>query len=225
MNTRTTPSNALVSPLIHPGFVPYVTIDQAGVNSFLKAIAVSAVGQAIILAALGIKVVAMSMPNMSREPRCKLVLPKGAWVSNLKWMQDENKRQARFLEMICWLISGPVAEFSFDESDHYGDLGLEDIEGSYRFLSAYESAHNVRHDYVLGGCNFVVERLLGQYYEVAEAMVAHLSAHGSLDEKEIAGYLSCVRVEALGQQAMVAFQEPWIEDEADRVHRMFIGVG
>lgn len=225
MNTRTTPSNAPASPLIHPGFMPYVTIDQAGVNSFLMAIAFSAVGQAIILAALGIKVLAMIMPNMSREPRCKLVLPKNAWVNNLKWMHNEHKRQAQFLEMICWQISGAVAEFAFDESEHFGSLGLEDIEGSYKFTSAYETSHNIRHDYVLAGCNFVVGRLLGQHYEVAEAMVAHLSAHGSLNEEEIAGYLSCVSVEELGQQAMAVFQEPWIEDEAERVQRMFIGVG
>jgi hypothetical protein len=211
--------------LIHPGFVPYVTIDQAGVNSFLKAIAVSAVGQAIILAALGIEVVAMIMPNMSREPRCKLVLPKNAWVNNLKWMNDEKRRQARFLEMTCWQISGAVAEFTFDESEHYGSLGLEDIEGSYKFTSAYETSHNIPRNQVLAGCNFVVGRLLGQHYEVAEAMVAHLASHGSMNEEEAARYLSCVRVEELGQQAMAAFQEPWIEDETDRVERMFIGVG
>ncbi len=225
MNARTTSSAQPTGTTIHPGFMPYVTIDQAGVNSFLKAIAVSAVGQAIILAALGIKVMAIIMPNMSGEPRCKLVLPKGAWVNNLKWKHNVHKRQAQFLEMTCWQISGAVAEFSFDESEHYGSLGLEDIEGSYKFLSAYESAHNIRHDYVLGGCTFVVGRLLGKYFEVAEAMVAHLSTHGSLNEEEIARYLSCVRVEELGQQAMAVFQEPWIEDEAERVHRMFIGVG
>ena len=167
----------------------------------------------------------MIMPNMSREPRCKLVLPKNAWVNSLKWMDDEKRRQARFLEMTCWQISGAVAELTFDESEHFGSLGLEDIEGSYKFLSAYESAHSVRGDYVLGGCTFVVERLLSKHFEVAEAMAAHLAAQGSLDELEIARYLSGVPKEELGQQAMAVFQEPWIEDEADRVHRMFIGLG
>jgi hypothetical protein len=38
--------------LIHPGFMPYVTINQVGVNDFLKAVAVNGVGQAITLAAL-----------------------------------------------------------------------------------------------------------------------------------------------------------------------------
>ena len=211
--------------VIHPGFMSYVAIDNKGVNDFLKAIAFNGVGQAIVLAALGILAKAMIMPNMSREPRCKLILTKGAWVNSLKWMHNEKKRQARFLEMICWLISGAVAEFTYDESEHYGSLGLEDVEGSYKYLSAYESAHNIRHDYVLGGCTFVVGRLLSQYFEVAEAMVAHLRTHGSLNEEEIARYLSCVRVEELGQQAMATFEETWIEDEADRVHRMFIGVG
>jgi hypothetical protein len=225
MNARTTSNNAPTGLLIHPGFLPYVAVNQKGVSSLLKAIAFNGVGQAIVLAALGILAKSMTMPNMSREPRCTLVLPKNAWVNNLKWMHNQHMRQTLLLEIICWLISGAVAEFAFDESDHYGNLGLEGVEGSYKFLSAYESAHNVRHDYALGGCTFVVERLLSKHFEVAAAMAAHLAAKGSLNEEEIARYLSCVGVEALGQQAMATFEEPWIEDEADRVSRMLIGVG
>jgi hypothetical protein len=223
MNARTTPSAQPTGPIIHPDFAHYVAVNQEGVKAFLKAIAVNAVGQAIALAAVAIRVKAMIMPNMSREARCKLLLPKGAWVNNPKWMQNVNKRQAQFLEVTCWQISGAVAEFSFDESDYYGNLGLGDIQGSYAYLSAYESAHDIRHDRVLGGCTVVVERLFSKYYEVAETMAAHLAAQGSLDELEIARYLSGVPKEELGKQVLAVFQEPWLEDEAERVQRMFIG--
>jgi hypothetical protein len=102
---------------------------RSGVKAFLKAIAVNGAGQAVTLAALGIKTKAMVMPNMSIEPRCTLTLPKGAWVNDLNWLHSDKIRQARYLEVTCWQISGAVAEFAFDESDHYGNLGLGDIEG------------------------------------------------------------------------------------------------
>jgi hypothetical protein len=94
--------------------------------------------------------------------------------NNLKWMHNESKRQAQFLEITCWKISGAVAEFFFDEYDYYGNLGLGDIEGSYDYLSAYESSHNIRHDRVLAGCTVVVEQLLSKHREVAEAMLDHV---------------------------------------------------
>jgi hypothetical protein len=223
MNTCTTSHAQPTGTLFHPGFMHYVSIDDTGVRAFLKAIAVNAVGQAITLAALGIKPKAMTMPNMSIEPRCRLVLPKGAWVDNLKCMQNAKTRQVRYLEVICWQISGTVAEFAFDEFDYYGNLGLGDIEDSYRFLAAYESVHNVPQARVLAGCTVVVEHLLAQHYEVAEPMVEHLSTQGNLCQREVCRYLSGVQKEALGKQVLLAFQEPWIEDEAERVHRMFVG--
>ena len=222
MNRNTSLNSVSQKTVIHPEFMPCITINQTGIEAFLRAIAVNAVGQAITLAAIGIKVTAMIMPNMSQEPRCQLTLPKGAWVNSLNCMENEKKRQTRFLEMICWQISGAVAEFAFDKSDYYGNLGLEDIEGSYEFLSAYEAGHSIPGNRVLAGCTVVVERLLGHHYEVAEAMAEHLATHGRLDEREIARYLSCVPVEYLGQQALASFQEPWIEDETERVFRMFI---
>ncbi len=223
MNARNSFSTQPTSPIIHRDFAQYVVINDIGVKDFLKAIAVNAVGQAITLAALGITVKAMIMPNMSGEARCRLELPKGAWVNNLKWMHNDNKRQTQFLEVICWQISGAAAEFSFDESEHYGNLGLGDIEGSYEYLSAYASSHNISWEQVLAGCTIVVQRLFGQHFGEAEAMAEHLFVQGSLCQKEINHYLSCVRKEELGKQVMLALQEPWIEDEADRVFRMFIG--
>jgi len=223
MKTCNTSSTQSTGTIIHRNFAQYVTVDEEGVKDFLKAIAVNGVGQAITLEALGITVKAMIMPNMTREARCMLVLPKGAWVNNLKWMHNENRRQAHFLEMTCWKISGAVAEFFFDEYDYYGNLGLGDIEGSYDYLSAYESSHNIRHDRVLAGCTVVVEQLLSKHREVAEAMMDHLSKQGNLSELEIGRYLVGVRKDELGKQVLAVFQEPWLEDEAERVQRMFIG--
>lgn len=224
MNRNTSLNSVSQETVIHPEFMPYVAVNQKGVSSFLKAIAVNGVGQAITLAALGIKAKAMIMPNMSREPRCQLVIPNGAWVNSLKWMNNEKKRQTRFLEVTCWQISGAVAEFTFDESDHYGNLGLGDIEDSYRFLEAYESAHQVPQASVLAGCTVVVERFFVQHYDAMDEMATHLFEQGHLDQHEIDQHLASVLKVNLGQQAMAAFQEPWIEGEADRVHRMFIGV-
>lgn len=78
-------------------------------------------------------------------------------------------------------------------------------------------------DRVLAGCTVVVEQLLNQHYEVAETMAEQLSRQGSLCEKEMKHHLSGVHKETLGRQVLAAFQEPWIEDEAERVHRLFIG--
>ncbi len=225
MNAAIATSTQAADTIVPPDFLHYITVNDQGVKAFLKAIAVNAVGQAITLAAVGVKVKSMSMPNMSMTARCRLVLPKGAWVNDLSWVHHENVSQARFLEVICWQISGAVAEFFFNDSDHYGNLGLEDIEGSYTLLSAYESGHNVPAGSVLAGCTVVVERLLGQHYEVAEAMTEQLFRQGSLCEQEMKRYLSGVSREALGKQALAWFQESWIEDEAERVQRMFIGSG
>ncbi len=219
MNTYTIPSTQPAGTIIHADFMHYIAVDDKEVKAFLKEIAVNAVGQAITLAAVGVKVKLMSMPNMSIKARCRLVLPQGAWV------QKESVREARLLEVICCQISGAVAEILFCESDHYGNLGLEDIEGSYDSLSAYESGYNVPADKVLAGCTFVVERLLGQHCEVAKAMTEQLFRQGSLCEQEMKPYLSAVRREALGKPVLAVFQESWIEDEAERVHRMFIGGG
>lgn len=223
MSTCTTPRTQPADTIIHPDFMHYIAVDDKGVKAFLRAIAVNAVGQTITLAAVGIKVKSMSMPNMSGKARCRWVLPKGAWVTDLTCVRNEGVRRTRFLEATCLQISGAVAEFLFDESDHYGNLGFEDIEGSYDFLSAYESRYHVPTDRVLAGCTIVVERLLGQHYEVAESMTEQLFRQGNLSEKEMTRYLSGVRREALGTQVSAVFQEPWIEDEAERVHRMFIG--
>ncbi|MBU0753280.1 MAG: hypothetical protein KJ787_10775 [Gammaproteobacteria bacterium] len=223
MNTYTIPSTQPTGTIIHQDFMGYVAVNQEGVKDFLKAIAINGVVQAITLAAVGIKVKAMIMPNMSRAARCHLALPKAAWVNNLKWMQNESRRQARYLEVVCWKISGAVAEFAFDEYDHYGSLGLGDIEGSYDFLSAYEAAHNVSSSRILAGCTVVVERLFGQHFDVTGEMAEHLFKQGNLAEPEINRYLSGVQTEELGQQVLATLPEPWIDDEAERVHRMFIG--
>lgn len=220
MNVNTTTTTTRTQPAsvtIHHDFMHYVALNRKEVQPFLKAIAVNAVGQAITLAAVGIKVKSMTMPDMSTKARCRLALPKGAWVHN------ENVSQARFLEMTCWQISGAVAEYVFDEFDHYSSLGLEDIEGSYAFLSAYESSHNIPADRVLAGCTVVVEQLLNQHYEVAESMTEQLFKQGSLCEQEMTRHLSGVSKAAIGKQVLAAFQEPWIEEEAERAHRMFIG--
>lgn len=119
MNVTTT-STQPVGMTIHPDFMHYVAFNRTEVEAFLKAIAVNAVGQAITLAAIGIKVKSMTMPNMSTKARCRLALPKGAWVNDLSWVPKEIVGQARFLEMTCSHISGAVAEYVFDEFDHYG---------------------------------------------------------------------------------------------------------
>ncbi len=217
LNTRTT------ATVLHPGFMPYVAIDEKRVQSFLKAIAANGVGQAITLAAIGVTPKAMMMPNMSLEPKCILDLPAGAWLNNLKWVDNGLTRQAQYLEVICWQISGAVAEFSFDQSDYYGNLGLSDIEGSYNLLSAYESSHHVPGEQVLAGCSIVVERLLEQHYDLGETMVETLFKQGDLSAQQTRKYLLNVRLEDLGKQVLAALQEPWIGEEADRVHRMFIG--
>ena len=219
VNTNTQPAGIT----IHPDFMHYVALNRKEVESFLKAIAVNAVGQAITLAALGIKVKSITMPDMSTKARCRLALQKGAWVNDLSCVHNENVSQARFLEMTCAQISGAVAEYVFDEFDYYGNLGLEDIEGSYAFLSAYESSHNIPADRVLAGCTVVVEQLLNQNYEAAETMAKQLSRQGSLCEKEMKHHLSGVLKETLGKQVLAAIHEPWIEGEAERVHQMFIG--
>lgn len=220
MKTLTKPST-----VIHPGFMEYVAINEKELKSFLKAIAVNAIGQVITLAALGIKAKAIMMPNMSIEPRCRLELPKAAWVNNLDWLPNEKIRQVRYLEVICWQISGAVAEIFFDESDHYSNLRLGDIEGSYKLLSAYASSHNVPSDQLLAGCTIAVERLLEKHYDLAATMGSFLFKQGDLSTQQIRQFLSDVREEELGNQVLAVIQEPWIEDEADRVHRMFIGVG
>jgi hypothetical protein len=223
MNNITPTSTQPVGMSIHRDFIHYVAVNQEGVKAFLKAIAVNAVGQAITLAAVGVKVKSISMPNMSGKARCRLALPKNAWVNDLTWVQNEKVSQARFLEITCWQISGAVAEHCFDAFDHYGNLGLEDIEGSYKFLSSYEASHDVQSDKVLAGCTYAVELLLSQHCEMAEAMAEKLFNQGSLCGQELNIYLSCVHKEALGKQVLAALQEPWIEEEAERVHRMFIG--
>jgi hypothetical protein len=224
MNTRTTRVAQPTGTVFHPGFMEYVAINESGVKAFLKAIAVNGAGQVVTLAALGIKTKAMIMPNMSIEPRCTLSLPKGAWVNNLNWLHNEKIRQTRYLEVTCWQISGAVAEFAFDESDHFGNLGLGDIEDSYRSLSAYEATYKIPQARVLAGCTVVVERLFAQHYDVVEEMAAHLFQQGRLDQQEISRHLAGVQKNPLGKQVLASFQEPWIEEETERVFRMFIGV-
>ncbi len=224
MKTTTALNTQTTGTVFHPGFMPYVAINEQRVQEFLRAIAVNGVGQAITLAAIGITPTAMVMPNMSIEPKCSLKLPDDAWLKNLKWVDNGQTRQAQYLEVICWHISGAVAEFAFDESDYYGNLGLGDIEGSYNLLSAYESSHNAPPgDQILAGCTIVVERLLEQHYDLGETMVETLFKQGDLSAQQIRKYLSNVRIEDLGKQVLAVLQEPWIGKEADRVHRMFIG--
>lgn len=225
MNIYSSPTPRSDGTIFHSDFMDYVAVNQEGVKDFLKAVAANAVGRAITLAAVGVSVNSMKMPNMSAKARCCLVLPRDAWVNSLTWVQKQHIRQERFLELTCCQISGAVAEYVFDAFDHYGNLGLEDIEGSHELLSSYEATHNIRRDWVLAGCTHVVERLLGQHFEMAEAMGERLLKQGSLCQPEMEYYLSGVRTEALGRQVLAAFDEPWIEKEAVRVQRMFIGNG
>jgi len=210
--------------VIHPNFMSYVAINHDGVRRYLRAIAANAVGRAITLAAIGATPKELVMPNMSEPARCGIVLPERAWVNNLDWVANPRKSQARYLEVICCQISGAVAENFFDEFDYYGNLGLGDIEGSYDLLSAYESVHGVPNHLVFGAANFVLECLLDQHFETAEDMIDCLHRQGRLYGRELKRYLGNVRKEELGQQVLAALQEPWIEDEAERAHRQFIGV-
>lgn len=207
----------------HSDFMSYVGINHDGVRRYLRAIATNAVGRAITLAAIGATPKELVMPNMSEPARCRIVLPESAWVNNLDWVANPRKSQARYLEMICWQISGAVAENFFDEFDYYGNLGLGDIEGSYDLLSAYESVHGVPYHLVLGAANFVLERLLGQHFKTAEDMIDCLHEQGRLQGHELKHYLENVAKEGIGQQVLAALQEPWIEDEAERAVRAFIG--
>ncbi len=223
MTRLITSDKQLSGTVIHRCFMPFVSVDHIGVQTFLKSIATNAVGKVITLEAMGIRPLAMVMPNMSIEPRCQVKLPKNAWLNNMAWMQNKKLRQGRYLEVICWQISGAVAESALDQFDHYGDLGLGDIEDSFEFLAAYESAHNVPSDWTLAGCVLVIERLLGKYYDIAEAMAEHLFQQGGLTTHELNRYLSCIGKEELGNQVLAVLQEPWIEESAERVHRQFIG--
>lgn len=225
MSRRASPGPRPVGVKIHSDFLPYIAVKEQGMRSFLIAIAVNAVGQAITLAAIGVKLKALTMPDCSMKARCRLTLPTGAMVSRLNLTPQGNPSPARLLEATCCQISGAVAEFALDESEHYGNLGLEDIEESYGALAAYASRFNVPEHQVLAGCCVVVERLLDQHWRMAVKMAAQLFRQGHLCEAEMKRYLSRVRKEALGEQVLAAFQEPWIADEVDRVQRMFIGSG
>ena len=209
--------------MIHPDFLHVMTVDQPKLKSHLKAVAVNAVGQAITLAVLGTKIKSMTMPSMSSEAKCILVIPDTAPANGLMPGADGSTHQAQLLESICVQISGAVAEYCFDEFEHYGNLGLENIEGSYEYLSAYESEYNAGTNIVLAGCTYVLELLFSQHYVTAEAMAEQLVQEGSISENDMARYLSGISHEALGIQVLAALQEPWIEGEADRVHRIFIG--
>jgi hypothetical protein len=219
-------SNSTFQPAgmtIHPDFMHVMAVSQPALQSHLKAIAVNGVGQAIALAAAGKKVKFMSMPCMSDEAKCGLVLPKTASKYGSMPCANGSTHQEQLLELICLQISGAVAECCFDEFEHYGNLGLRDIEGSYEYLSAYESQYNVGTNIVLAACTIVLEQLLNQHSETTETMAKQLAQEGSISENDMARYLSGVSHEALGMQVLTALQEPWIEDEAERIHHVFIG--
>jgi hypothetical protein len=56
-------------------------------------------------------------------------------------------------------------------------------------------------------------------------MAAHLFQQGRLDQQEISRHLAGVQKDPnLASRLFASFQEPWIEDETERVFRMFIGV-
>jgi hypothetical protein len=212
-----------VGMMIHPDFMHAIAVNHASLASHLKAIAVNAVGQAITLAVLGTKVKSMTMPNMSSEAKCMLVIPDTAPANGLMPGADGSTLQAQLLDLICVQISGAVAEYCFDEFDHYGNLGLKDIEGSYGYLSAFKSQYNAGTNIVLAGCTIALEQMFNQHYETAEAMAKQLAQDGSISEPDMARYLSDISPEDLGVQVLAALQEPWIENEAERVHRIFIG--
>lgn len=223
MYTNNTQSTQQAGMMIHADFLHVMTVDQPKLKSHLTAIAVNGVGQAITLAALGIKVKFMTMPNISSEAKCGLVIPNTAPANGLMPGANGSTHQEQLLELICLQISGAVAEHCFDEFEHYGNLGLENIEGSFEYLTAYELEYNAGTNIAFAGCTNVLELLFNQHYETAEAMAEKLAQDGSISENDMARYLSGVSPEALGKLVLAALQEPGIEDDAERVHRIFIG--
>ncbi|MBE7422832.1 MAG: hypothetical protein HS110_10465 [Zoogloeaceae bacterium] len=224
MSTQVDNPGQLKGAFIHSSYWPYIIIDRGGMLSFMRAIATNAVGQAITLAAIGAAPKDLVMPNMGVPARCRITLHAHAWVNNLKWVDGSKRSQERYLEIICRQISGPVAEHIFDDLDHYGSLGLADIQGADELMSAYESTHGVSSYYVLGAATCILEGLLSQHYEIAIDMIDHLHQHGRLNGRDLKNYLGNVGKEKLGDQVLAALQNPSIEADAHRAERLFIGL-
>jgi hypothetical protein len=217
-NTASLPTHG-----INPAFLCYLPHHIGELNLFQKAIATLAVGRAIVLAATGMRGISITMPTLHDNPRCIVTLPRGGYFCGGLSVMDIDQHPEKFLEYICYQIGGAVALFALDKDDYYGEIGLNDIEGTFADLATFEAAHKVNEGNVLAGCTVVTERILGRNSEVAEEMIDHLLERGRLCCEDMHAFLSRVHREEIGGQVLATFEEPWIGDEADRVRRMFIG--
>ncbi|MGV8991281.1 MAG: hypothetical protein ACOH1Q_07745 [Thiobacillus sp.] len=210
---------------VNSAFHYYMSQNNIGeLRSFQAAIAAHAVARTIVLAATGIIVTAITMPDMDMEPHCVFEMPKSNWLygSGPPLKQVSNCPE-RFLEYICYTEAGAVAVCDSYDGDYYDDLILGDIEDTFDYLQAFEKAHGVRESIVLAGCTYVTEILCGQYHDLAQTMQEHLLKQWSLCRHDTSTYLSQVRQENLGKKVLATFKEPWINDYADEAHRRYVG--
>jgi hypothetical protein len=223
MQTSIATPNLPVVDDFHPVYQQFLSNGMKEYHGFRWAIANHAVGRAIVLAATGAKELWIRMPTMQDAPRCTSQSPATAWLIEDGWLFHMKRHPARFLDNICYQLGGVGAEFVFGDGDNYGELGQGDVEDTFKYLAAFKAAHGVATQTVLAGCFHVTSCILGQYHDLAEKMVQQLLKHGNLCRHDMNNYLPLVREEEVGEQVLATFNEPWIEEEAERVHRLLIG--
>ena len=163
------------------------------------------------------------MPTMSQARCCALYFPDESWINNLGSLDDPRTRDALYVEQICWNISGAVAECLFGESDFFGELGLRDLEGVHEHRKAYDSLNRVPEGHLLAACTGVVEQLFAHHYELMEDFSGDLLKQGELEQKKLRHFLRAIKRRKLGNAVLEALKDSAIDDEADRVHRMYFG--
>lgn len=217
-----TPSQPVADDF-HPVYQQFLLNGMKDYFPFRRAIANHAVGKAIVLAATGVLELWIRMPTMQDEPQCTSQLPSTTWLTEEGWLYHVQKHPARFLDHICYQLGGAVAGYVYSDDDYYGELGFGSVEDTFKYLDTFEATHGVATQTALAGCFHVTACVLGQYHDLAETMVQHLLRHGHLCRHDLNDHLSVVRKEDLGERVLATFQEPWIDEEVERVQRLLIG--
>ena len=127
------------------------------------------------------------------------------------------------LSKLCHTLSGAVALMVLSYGEYLGELGLHQLEDCYSEFETLEISHNLRRGSVLAACHVAVERLLVRSVSFADNFIKQLATKGVLDESDIRHLFSPVRPDRFGLTAEAALYAPWIDDEIDRVHRLYIG--
>lgn len=130
---------------VHHEFKKYLKFDEEDVRKLLNVVALRGVAQAATLTAIGVKVIRLRMPTMSHASCCAVFFSDDSWINNPRMFADPRTCDSLYVEQICWSISGAVAEYSFGESDYFGELGLRDLEGVYEHIKVHISGHRGRH--------------------------------------------------------------------------------